>query len=98
LSKIIIIFPRYNNDVNDVFGLLLASNLFITASLLCCVAYYSVVQGFNMEGFSYMMLFMSVTAQFYMVSLHGQMLIDFVGKTFNIGSLSNIPFSEYQNI
>jgi len=61
------------------------------------MAYYTVVQGFNMEGISYMMLFVSVAAQFYMVSLHGQMLIDFVGKTCNIGSPSNIPFSEYQN-
>ncbi|XP_016981287.1 odorant receptor 49a [Drosophila rhopaloa] len=67
---------RYHEDVNTVFGLLLASNLFTTASLLCCTAYYTVVQGFNMEGISYMMLFVSVTAQFYMVSLHGQMLQD----------------------
>jgi len=61
------------------------------------MAYYTVVQGFNMEGISYMMLFVSVAAQFYMVSLHGQMLIDFVGKTYKIGSISNIPFSEHQN-
>ncbi|XP_037714036.1 odorant receptor 49a-like [Drosophila subpulchrella] len=71
---------RYNKDVNDVFGLLLASNLFITASLLCCVAYFTVVQGYNTEGISYMMLFVIVTAQFYMVSSHGQMLIDFSSK------------------
>ncbi|XP_037714035.1 odorant receptor 49a [Drosophila subpulchrella] len=70
----------YHQDVNNVFGLLLASNLFTTASLLCCMAYYTVVQGFNMEGISYMMLFVSVAAQFYMVSLHGQMLIDFSTK------------------
>ncbi|XP_017068817.2 odorant receptor 49a [Drosophila eugracilis] len=66
----------YHKDVNIVFGLLLASNLFTTASLLCCMAYYTVSQGFNMEGISYMMLFVSVAAQFYMVSSHGQMLID----------------------
>ncbi|XP_016946792.1 odorant receptor 49a [Drosophila biarmipes] len=71
---------RYHKDVNIVFGLLLASNLFTTASLLCCMAYYTVVQGFNMEGISYMMLFVSVAAQFYMVSSHGQMLIDWSTK------------------
>ncbi|EDW90779.1 uncharacterized protein Dyak_GE12451 [Drosophila yakuba] len=65
-----------HKDVNHVFGLLLASNLFTTASLLCCIAYYTVVQGFNWEGISYMALFVSVAAQFYMVSSQGQMLID----------------------
>ncbi|KAH8320910.1 hypothetical protein KR067_011929 [Drosophila pandora] len=63
-------------DVNQVFGLLLASNLFTTASLLCCMAFYTVVQGLNLEGISYLMLFLSVAAQFYMVSSYGQMLID----------------------
>ncbi|KAH8252978.1 hypothetical protein KR032_002945 [Drosophila birchii] len=65
-----------HKDLNSVFGLLLASNLFITANLLCCMAFYTVVQGLNMEGISYMMLFASVAAQFYMVSSYGQMLID----------------------
>ncbi|XP_017039081.1 odorant receptor 49a-like [Drosophila ficusphila] len=67
---------RVHKDVNEVFGILLASNLFTTASLLCCMAYYIVVQGVNMEGSSYMMLFVSVSGQFYMVSAHGQKLID----------------------
>ncbi|XP_070140169.1 odorant receptor 49a isoform X2 [Drosophila kikkawai] len=65
-----------HKDLNRVFGLLLASNLFITASLLCCMAFYTVVEGLNTEGISYMMLFASVAAQFYMVSSYGQMLID----------------------
>ncbi|XP_017002672.2 odorant receptor 49a [Drosophila takahashii] len=78
----------YHKDVNNVFGLLLASNLFTTASLLCCMAYYTVVQGFNMEGISYMMLFVSVAAQFYMVSSHGQMLIDWS---------TNIAEAAYEN-
>lgn len=65
--------------MNYVFGLLLASNLFTTSCLLCCMAYYTVVEGFNWEGISYMMLFASVAAQFYVVSSHGQMLIDLVG-------------------
>lgn len=43
------------------------------------MAYYTVVEGFNWEGISYMMLFASVAAQFYVVSSHGQMLIDLVG-------------------
>nr|NP_523711.3 odorant receptor 49a [Drosophila melanogaster]Q9V6A9.3 RecName: Full=Odorant receptor 49a [Drosophila melanogaster]AAF58519.3 odorant receptor 49a [Drosophila melanogaster] len=67
---------RLQKDVNYVFGLLLASNLFTTSCLLCCMAYYTVVEGFNWEGISYMMLFASVAAQFYVVSSHGQMLID----------------------
>ncbi|XP_017110086.2 odorant receptor 49a [Drosophila bipectinata] len=70
------VFLSLQKDVNQIFGLLLASNLFTTASLLCCMAFYSVVQGFNIEGISYLMLFFSVTAQFYMVSSYGQMLID----------------------
>ncbi|XP_002138147.2 odorant receptor 49a-like [Drosophila pseudoobscura] len=67
---------RLHKEVNQVFGLLLASNLFTTASLLCCMAFYTVVQGLNAEGISYMMLFASVAAQFYMVSSYGQRLID----------------------
>ncbi|XP_017039082.1 odorant receptor 49a-like [Drosophila ficusphila] len=79
---------RLHADVNNVFGILLASNLFTTASLLCCIAYYIVVQGVNLEGFSYLMVFVSVTGQFYMVSAHGQMLID---------SSTSIAAAAYEN-
>ncbi|KAH8386239.1 hypothetical protein KR200_007720 [Drosophila serrata] len=65
-----------HKDLNRIFGLLLASNLFTTASVLCCMAFYTVVQGLNKEGISYLMLFGSVAAQFYVVSSYGQMLID----------------------
>ncbi|KAH8246708.1 hypothetical protein KR038_007257 [Drosophila bunnanda] len=65
-----------HKDLNRIFGLLLAANLFTTASTLCCMAFYTVVQGLNMEGISYLMLFGSVAAQFYVVSSYGQMLID----------------------
>ncbi|KAH8246701.1 hypothetical protein KR038_001321, partial [Drosophila bunnanda] len=66
-----------HDEVDQIFGLLLASNLFTTASLLCCIAFYTVVEGFNMEGMSYMMVFFSIVGLFYMVSSHGQNLIDF---------------------
>ncbi|KAH8386212.1 hypothetical protein KR200_004250 [Drosophila serrata] len=66
-----------HDEVDQIFGLLLASNLFTTASLLCCIAFYTVVEGFNMEGMSYMTVFFSVVGLFYMVSSHGQNLIDF---------------------
>ncbi|KAH8301636.1 hypothetical protein KR059_007072 [Drosophila kikkawai] len=65
-----------HNEVDQIFGLLLASNLFTTASLLCCIAYYTVVEGFNMEGMSYMTVFFSVVGLFYLVSSHGQNVID----------------------
>ncbi|KAH8400966.1 hypothetical protein KR009_002181 [Drosophila setifemur] len=69
-----------HNEVDTIFGLVLASNLLTTASLLCCVAFYTLVQGFNMDGMSYMMVFLSIAGLFLMVSSHGQMLIDGSGK------------------
>lgn len=42
------------------------------------MAFYTMVEGFNLEGISYLMLFFNVAAQFYMVSSYGQMLIDLV--------------------
>ncbi|KAH8271546.1 hypothetical protein KR018_005109, partial [Drosophila ironensis] len=65
-----------HSEMDAVFGPLLASNLFTTASLLCCMAFYSATEGFTLDGMSYMVVFLSIVMLFYLVSVHGQMLID----------------------
>ncbi|XP_060655294.1 odorant receptor 49a [Drosophila nasuta] len=63
-------------ELNDIFGILLAYNLFSTASTLCCVIFYTILQGLNREGIGFMLFFFSSSAQFFMVSYYGQQLID----------------------
>ncbi|XP_017835433.1 odorant receptor 49a [Drosophila busckii] len=65
-----------HKELNNIFGMLVAYNLFTTASILCCVAYYTMVQGFNLGGVSYLMYFVSCSAQFYAVCHFSQLLID----------------------
>ncbi|KAH8299911.1 hypothetical protein KR044_007386 [Drosophila immigrans] len=66
----------FHKELNDIFGMLLAYNLFTTASTLCCVAFYTIVRGFNLDGVSFLSYFISCAAQFYMVCYYGQQLID----------------------
>ncbi|XP_002016537.2 odorant receptor 49a [Drosophila persimilis] len=80
---------RLHKEVNQIFGILLASNLFTTASLLCCIGFYTVVEGRSEEGMSYMIIFVVVSAQFYMVSSFGQQLIDLSS------SISMAAYSQY---
>ncbi|EDW85832.2 uncharacterized protein Dwil_GK22930 [Drosophila willistoni] len=65
-----------HKELNHLFGVLLAYNLFSTASSLCCVALYTIVQGLNLEGLSYLLFFFTTAAQFYVVCHSGQILID----------------------
>ncbi|KAH8371967.1 hypothetical protein KR093_009554 [Drosophila rubida] len=69
----------FHKELNNIFGILLAYNLFATASTLCCVAFYTIVCGFNLNGVSFLSYFISCAAQFYMVCYYGQQLIDLVG-------------------
>ncbi|XP_060653311.1 odorant receptor 49a-like [Drosophila nasuta] len=66
----------FHKELNDMVGMLLAYNLFTTASTLCCVAFYTIVRGLNLEGVSFLSYFFSCAAQFYMVCYYGQKLID----------------------
>ncbi|XP_030558007.1 odorant receptor 49a [Drosophila novamexicana] len=63
-------------ELDNIFGMLMAYNLFSTATTLCCVAFYSILQGLNREGFGFLLFFFSCSAQFYMVCYYGQLLID----------------------
>ncbi|KAH8372178.1 hypothetical protein KR093_010452, partial [Drosophila rubida] len=65
-----------HRELNDIFGILLAYNLFSTATTLCCVVFYTILQGLNREGIGFLLFFFSSSAQFYMVSYYGQQLID----------------------
>ncbi|KAL7737098.1 hypothetical protein ACLKA6_005315 [Drosophila palustris] len=65
-----------HKELNDIFGIMLAYNLFSTATTLCCVVFYTILQGLNREGIGFLLFFLSTSAQFYMVSYYGQLLID----------------------
>ncbi|KAH8297029.1 hypothetical protein KR044_003723 [Drosophila immigrans] len=66
-----------HKELNDIFGIMLAYNLFSTATTLCCVIFYTILQGLNREGIGFLLFFISSSAQFFMVSYYGQQLIDF---------------------
>ncbi|EDW01008.1 GH20696 [Drosophila grimshawi] len=63
-------------ELNKIFGLMLAYNVFSTATILCCVAYYTILQGVTREGFGFLLYFFSDSVNFYMVCYYGQRLID----------------------
>ncbi|KAL7737106.1 hypothetical protein ACLKA6_005323 [Drosophila palustris] len=65
-----------HKELNDIFGMLLAYNLFTTASTLCCVAFYTILRGLTLYGVSFLSFFISCASQFYMVCYYGQLLID----------------------
>ncbi|KAH8415768.1 hypothetical protein KR222_000455 [Zaprionus bogoriensis] len=65
-----------HTELNDIFGIMLAYNMFSTATVLCCVVLYSVLQGLNREGIGFLLFFISSSAQFFMVSQYGQLLSD----------------------
>lgn len=81
-----------HKELNDIFGIMLAYNLFSTATTLCCVVLYTILQGLNREGIGFLLFFISTSAQFYMVSYYGQLLIDVVNelKLNSTISLSNL--------
>lgn len=70
---------RLHKELNDIFGMLLAYNIFSTAITLCCIAFYTLLQGITREGIGFFLFFISISAQFYMVCYYGQLLIDVVG-------------------
>lgn len=86
-------YYRLHMELDNIFGMLMAYNLFSTATTLCCVAFYSILQGLNREGFGFLLFFFSCSAQFYMVCYYGQLLIDLVGGLLNC--LWNIYSSTY---
>lgn len=59
---------------------MLAYNLISTATILCCVVLYTILQGLNREGIGFLLFFISTAAQFYMVSYYGQLLSDEVSE------------------
>lgn len=61
--------------------MLLAYNLFTTAGTLCCAAFYTIVQGLNLNAFSFLLYFISCAAQFYTVCHYGQWMMDLVINT-----------------
>ncbi|XP_017958452.1 odorant receptor 49a [Drosophila navojoa] len=65
-----------HKELNDIFGMLLAYNIFSTAITLCCIAFYTLLQGITREGIGFSLFFISISAQFYMVCYYGQLLID----------------------
>ncbi|XP_068144152.1 odorant receptor 49a [Drosophila tropicalis] len=83
-----------HKELNHIFGMLLAYNLFSTASTLCCVALYTIVQGLNREGFSFLLFFFTTAAQFYMVCHSGQILIDSSKSIATAGYMQNWHDSE----
>ncbi|KAH8271358.1 hypothetical protein KR018_007645 [Drosophila ironensis] len=63
-------------DLNGIFGGSLLLSLLSTASVLCTVSVYTLIQGLTLEGISYVMFLGTSVVQMYMVCYYGQQVLD----------------------
>ncbi|XP_017010924.2 odorant receptor 85f [Drosophila takahashii] len=64
------------NDLNDIFGGSLLLSLLTTASVLCTVAVYTLLQGVSLEGCTYVIFIGTSVMQVYLVCYYGQQVLD----------------------
>ncbi|XP_017089293.2 odorant receptor 85f [Drosophila bipectinata] len=63
-------------DLNSIFGSSLLLSLLSTASVLCTVSVYTLIQGLNLEGVTYVIFIGTSVVQMYLVCYHGQQVLD----------------------
>ncbi|KAH8268220.1 hypothetical protein KR026_001876 [Drosophila bipectinata] len=63
-------------DLNSIFGSSLLLSLLSTASVLCTVSVYSLIQGLTLEGVTYVFFIGTSVVQMYFVCYHGQQVLD----------------------
>ncbi|XP_017058317.1 odorant receptor 85f [Drosophila ficusphila] len=79
LAKIVdkqVILANLQTDINGIFGRSLLLSLLTTASVLCTVAVYTLIQGPSLEGFSYVFFIGTSAMQVYLVCYYGQQVLD----------------------
>ncbi|XP_016959768.3 odorant receptor 85f [Drosophila biarmipes] len=79
LSKIVdkqVYLASMQNDLNDIFGGSLLLSLLTTASVLCTVAVYTLLQGVSLEGCTYVIFIGTSAMQVYLVCYYGQQVLD----------------------
>ncbi|KAI8045986.1 odorant receptor 85f [Drosophila gunungcola] len=67
---------KLQNELNEIFGGSLLLSLLTTASVLCTVAVYTLIQGTTLEGCSYVLFIGTSTMQVYLVCYYGQQVLD----------------------
>ncbi|KAH8242705.1 hypothetical protein KR032_001342 [Drosophila birchii] len=70
------------NDLNGIFGGSLLLSLLTTAAVLCTVSVYTLIQGLNMEGITYVIFIATSSMQVFLVCYYGQEVFDL---SLNIG-------------
>ncbi|KAH8293904.1 hypothetical protein KR054_006350 [Drosophila jambulina] len=63
-------------DLNDIFGGSLLLSLLTTASVLCTVSVYTLLQGLNLEGVTYVIFIATSSLQVFLVCYYGQEVFD----------------------
>ncbi|EDV42024.1 uncharacterized protein Dana_GF17209 [Drosophila ananassae] len=63
-------------DLNSIFGGSLLLSLLSTASVLCTVSVYTLIQGLTLEGVTYVIFISTSVVQMYLVCYHGQQVLD----------------------
>ncbi|XP_016981749.1 odorant receptor 85f [Drosophila rhopaloa] len=71
-----VVLVKLQNELNEIFGGSLLLSLLTTASVLCTVAVYTLIQGATLEGFTYVFFIGTSVAQVYLVCYYGQQVLD----------------------
>ncbi|KAH8367297.1 hypothetical protein KR200_000490 [Drosophila serrata] len=64
------------NDLNGIFGGSLLLSLLTTASVLCTVSVYTLIQGLTLEGVTYVFFIATSALQVFLVCYYGQEVFD----------------------